>query len=146
MSRTLADRRTGHDRLKTEHPSDDPFTVDRVVWHEEQGVRFLLAVYTGATSQQAFDVLEEVGRILEAEPAGAFLVTDVRGAELDRAWVSRAKGVTMSVFEPRRTLIALLGMTEFQRLALAGMQRLGKGRRLRPVTSLDEAVAWFLTA
>jgi hypothetical protein len=37
-------------------------------------------------------------------------------------------------------------MTEFQRLALTGMQRLGKGRRLRPVSTLDEAVAWFASA
>lgn len=120
--------------------------MERVQWREEQGVRFLLAVYTGATSQEALEALEEVGRILGAEPEGTFLVTDVRGADLDRAWVSRGRSLTMTVFEPRRTLAALLGITEFQRLALTGMQRLGKGRRLRPVSSLDEAVAWFASA
>ncbi|MBI4941507.1 MAG: hypothetical protein HY830_12245 [Actinobacteria bacterium] len=120
--------------------------MERVRWREEQGVRFLLAAYTGATSREALEVLEEVGRIVEAEPDGAFLVTDVRGTDLDRAWVSRGKSITMTVFEPRQTRIALLGVTEFQRLALTGMQRLGKGRRLRPVSTLDEAVAWFASA
>ena len=108
--------------------------MDCVRWCEDRDLRYLLADYTGTTAAEALEVLGEVGRVLAAEPDGAFLLTDIRDAELDRAWVSRARTVTMTVFEPRRTRIAVLGMTDFHLLALRGVQR------------LDEALDWFGSA
>ena len=111
-----------------------------VGWCEHAGVRYLHVTYAGATADDALAILEECADLVRAEPGPLLMLVDVSGADLDRAWVSRAKAVTMTVFVPRRARMVVVGLTQVMELALRGMKRLGQLRTLDGAPSVEAAL------
>lgn len=115
--------------------------MEAVTWREHAGVRYLHVCYTGCTTDEALEVLEETARVITAEPPGVRMLVDVRGTSLDARWVSRAKTVALNVFRAHDARMTVVGANAVQAGALRGLHRLGQLRTLTAHPTVEDALA-----
>lgn len=113
-------------------------------WRERDGVRFLAVDYRGTDDAQELALLLEISDILRGEPVGTpvLVYNDARLPTVEYARIAMEIGRT--VFKPRQTRMAILGLPSAAVMGLRTFAAVTGGRRTAAFRDEEEAVGFLV--
>lgn len=113
-------------------------------WREHNGVRVLVADYRGLDDAAEHTLLLEVSDIVRTAPVGlpVLVYNDARLPTVEYARVAMEIGRT--VFKPRRTRMAILGLPSGAVMGLRTFSAMTGGRQVAAFRDEDQALAFLL--
>jgi hypothetical protein len=111
---------------------------------EFEGKKYVYGDFTNLSEPKCIECLEALAALISAQPGKVRSVSNFAGATLGSAFMSRAKALGKTVFEPRAEKQALLGIDGLKKMLLSAYVKF-TGSKMKPFDSEPEALKFIVS-